>query len=93
MTEENRKEANWDRAGWFARHGPDSWQPVVDKTIAALKELGATRFGTTAYCFGAPAAFYLAYKVDTHVTVLAHPSRAFAVPDDLLKVRVDTHGM
>lgn len=73
---------NFDIAQWSARHGPDSWKPVVDKVVEALKGQGITRFGTTGYCFGAPAAFYLAFKNETHVTTLSHPSR-LAYPGDL----------
>ena len=84
ITEENLKDPNFDYPKWFVNHGPDSWKPVVDKTVAALKEQGVTRFGTAAYCFGAPPALYLAFKDDAHVNVFAHPSRV-TVPD--LEVR------
>ena len=86
ITEENLKDSNWDRAKWFEKQGPESWKPVVDKAVAGLKEQGVTRFGTTSYCFGAPASLYLTWKGDAHVNVWAHPSRV-AVPDDL-EVRV-----
>jgi dienelactone hydrolase len=76
---------SFDRAAWMAKHGPDSWVGPVDKVVAALKQEGVSRFGTTGFCFGAPPAFYLAFKNESHVTVLNHPSR-LAVPDDL-KVR------
>lgn len=66
----------------MSAHGPDSWMPVLDKVIAALKDSGVTRIGTTGYCFGAPPALYLAFKNECHVTVLAHPSR-LTYPDDL----------
>jgi len=72
----------FDRAGWVSRHGPDSWKSVVDKVVDALKASGVTRIGTTGYCFGAPPAFYLALKNESHVTVVAHPSR-LEVPGDL----------
>ena len=73
---------NFDAAEWIAKHGPDSWKPVVDKVVEALKAQGVTRIGTTGYCFGAPPAFYLALKHESHVTVLSHPSR-LVYPDDL----------
>ncbi|KAJ3557497.1 hypothetical protein NM688_g1441 [Phlebia brevispora] len=76
----------FDRQKWLAAHGPESWEHVVDKVVAALKETGVTRFGTTGYCFGAPPAFYLAYKNESQVTVLAHPSR-LQVPEDLEKYK------
>ena len=78
------------RETWHAAHGRDSWMPVMDAVIAALKAEGVTRIGTTSYCFGSPAAFYSALKNDAHVTVLAHPSR-LTVPDDY-EVRVFVRG-
>lgn len=77
---------NFDRAKWMAAHGPESWMPIVDAVVAALKEEGVTRIGTTGYCFGAPPAFYLAFKNESHVTVLAHPSR-LTCPEDLEKYK------
>ncbi|EKM50544.1 uncharacterized protein PHACADRAFT_104829 [Phanerochaete carnosa HHB-10118-sp] len=74
-TPETLSDPSFDRATWMAAHGPESWKPVVDAVIAVLGEQGVTRFGTTGYCFGAPPAFYLAFKNESHVTVLAHPSR------------------
>lgn len=73
---------SFDRAKWVAAHGPESWMSVLDRVIAALKAVGVERIGTTGYCFGAPPALYLALKNESHVTVLAHPSR-LAIPDDL----------
>ena len=72
----------FDRDAWIARHGETSWLEPLDKVVAALKEEGVTRIGTTGFCFGAPPAFYLAFKHESHVTVLNHPSR-LKVPDDL----------
>ena len=77
---ENRDK--FDRASWFARHSDNAWRPIIDKVIIALKERGVARIGTTAYCYGAPPAFYLAYSNTSHVTVLSHPSR-LQVPADL----------
>ena len=73
---------SFDRNKWVANHGPDTWKPIVDAVVDALKEEGVSKIGTTGYCFGAPPAFYLAFKNETHVTVLAHQSR-LSVPDDL----------
>lgn len=78
----NFGDPSFDRQKWVSAHGPESWMPVVDKVVASLKEAGVTRFGTTGYCFGAPPAFYLAFKNESHVTVLSHPSR-LAIPADL----------
>ena len=81
VPEANLKIPNWDRHSWFSRHGPETWQPVMDTVVAALKEQGVTRIGTTGYCFGAPPTFYLAFKNESHVTVITHPSK-LAFPDD-----------
>ncbi|KAI0685890.1 dienelactone hydrolase endo-1,3,1,4-beta-D-glucanase [Cytidiella melzeri] len=81
---------NFDRAQWMARHMPDSWMPVLDKVVEALKGVeGVTRVGTNGYCFGAPPALYLALKNESHVTVLTHPSRV-AVPGDLEKYKAES---
>ena len=72
----------FDWQAWLARHDEASWVPVVDGVVAALKESGVKRIGTTSYCFGAPPAFKLAFANESHATVLAHPSR-LKVPDDL----------
>ena len=77
-----RNAPSFDKAGWHARHDESSWTPAVDAVVKALKEEGVMRIGTTGYCFGAPPAFYLACANESHVTVLAHPSRLKA-PDDL----------
>ncbi|CAL1715190.1 unnamed protein product [Somion occarium] len=81
--------ASFDRDAWFVKHGRDSWIPVVDGVVEALKTRGVTRFGTTGYCFGAPPAFYLALKNESHVTVLAHPSR-LEVPGDFERYKAES---
>lgn len=78
MLPENRDKL--DRAGWAARHGENVWKSIVDKVVIALEENGVARIATTGYCYGAPAAFHLAYSNTSHVTVLSHPSR-LQVPD------------
>ncbi|KAJ3536902.1 hypothetical protein NM688_g6773 [Phlebia brevispora] len=42
-----------------------------------------TRFRTTGYCFGAPPALYLAYKNESPVAILAHPSQLESPPESL----------
>lgn len=86
ILESSFKDPNWDRQAWAAKHGPESWYGVVDAVVATLKEGGVTRIGTTGYCFGAPPAFYLAFKNESHVTVVTHPSR-LVVPDDFEKYK------
>jgi len=76
----------FDRQAWMGRHGPESWKNAVDAVVDALKKDGVTRFGTTGYCFGAPPAFYLALKNESHVTIVSHPSR-LDVPGDLEKYK------
>ena len=82
-SEETIGDATFDRVAWIAKHGTETWAVPVDKVVAALKESGVTRFGTTGYCFGAPPAFYLAIKKASHVTVVSHPSR-LRIPEDLI---------
>ena len=77
----NFGDPNFNREKWLAAHGPESWRAIVDSVVEALKADGVTKIGTTGYCFGAPPAFYLAFKNEAHVTVLAHPSR-LAIPGD-----------
>jgi len=77
--------ATFDREAWRARHPSETWQNIVDKVVAVLKEQGVTRIGTTGYCFGAMPAFYLAIKNESHVTVIAHPSPS--VTGDLEKYK------
>ncbi|KAL4252870.1 AB hydrolase superfamily protein [Abortiporus biennis] len=76
-------------ATWWSRHGRDSWIPPLDKVVEALKAEGVTRFGTTGYCFGAPPAFYLAFKNESHVTALSHPSR-LEIPADLERYKAES---
>ncbi|KAH9893553.1 alpha/beta-hydrolase [Cubamyces lactineus] len=77
---------NFDRAAWTAKHGPDSWKPILDAVVDALQADGVTWIGTTGYCFGAPPAWYLALKGVSKVTVVSHPSRLRA-PEDLEEYR------
>ena len=74
-----------DVHGWMARHTPETWKPNVDAVVAALKADGVTWLGTSAYCFGAPGAWYLALKGESKVTVVSHPSR-LRIPEDLQDV-------
>jgi len=89
IADEELNSGNFDFGAWFAKHPDSSWQNVVDKVVGALKEQGVTRFGTTGYCFGAPPAFYLAFKNESHATVVSHPSR-LQVPADLEKYRAES---
>ncbi|KAL6301014.1 alpha/beta-hydrolase [Sparassis latifolia] len=73
---------NLDRRSWKAKHSPVSAAAIVENVVKVLTESGVTRIGTTSYCFGAQAAFYLARANISHVTVLSHPS-ALDVPADL----------
>ncbi|KAI0339413.1 alpha/beta-hydrolase [Trametopsis cervina] len=85
----NFGDPSFDINAWIAKHGPESWISVVDKVVEALKQEGVTRFGTTGFCFGAPPAFYLAFKNESHATVLNHPSR-LAVPGDLERYKAES---
>ena len=82
LPEDVMTRTDFDRQTWIGRHGPESWKPVVDAVVGALKAEGVTWIGTTGYCFGAPPAWYLAFKGDAQVTVVSHPSR-LRIPEDL----------
>ena len=73
---------DFDRAAWMARHGPETWEPVVDAVVAVLKAEGVAWIGTTGYCFGAPPGWRVALSGDAKVTVVSHPSR-LQIPADL----------
>ncbi|KAF9499634.1 dienelactone hydrolase endo-1,3,1,4-beta-D-glucanase [Pleurotus eryngii] len=69
---------------WFANHTPAHTRPTVDKVVAALKEQGVTDIAAAGYCFGARAAFDLAFDGLVKVVVVSHPS-LLQIPDDLEK--------
>lgn len=89
VDENDLNNTSFDIEGWLARHTPDTWLPTIDAVVAALKAQGVTRFGTTGYCFGAPPAFYLALKNESHATAVAHPSHLKA-PEDLEKYKAES---
>ena len=60
----------YDVMAWLGRHGPETWEPIVDAVVAALKAEGVTWIGTTGYCFGAPPAWRLALSGDAVVVVV-----------------------
>ncbi|TBU40752.1 dienelactone hydrolase endo-1,3,1,4-beta-D-glucanase [Dichomitus squalens] len=82
LPEDALSRTDFDRAGWMSRHGPESWEPVVDRVVQALQAEGVTWIGTTGYCFGAPPVWRLALKGWSKVSVVSHPSR-LRVPEDL----------
>ena len=82
LPEDAMSRTDFDRASWIGRHGPESWKPAVDAVVSALQAEGVTWIGTTGYCFGAPPAWYLAFKGASKVTVVSHPSR-LRIPEDL----------
>ncbi|OBZ68228.1 hypothetical protein A0H81_11842 [Grifola frondosa] len=86
MPSSELERAKVDRQAWLGKHGPDSWKAIVDNVVAALKESGVTWIATTGYCYGAPPAFYLAFKNESHATAIAHPSR-LEIPVDLERYR------
>ena len=90
LPEDDAARAKLDRNAWLAKHGPDSWIPVVDGVVAALKAEGVTWIGTTGYCFGAPPCWHLALKGKSNATVVSHPSR-LRVPEDLQVCRRPFH--
>lgn len=80
---------DFDRAAWLAKHGVDSWGPIVDKVVLALKAEGVTWIGTTGYCFGTQPVWRLALKGWSQVSVAAHVA-GIRVPEDL-QVRASRH--
>ncbi|KAH9928980.1 alpha/beta-hydrolase, partial [Amylocystis lapponica] len=86
VSDANMNSATFDLAGWILKHNEDTWRPIVDAVVSALKANGVTRFGTTGYCFGALPVFYLAYSNTSHASVVAHPSHLQA-PGDFEKYR------
>ena len=82
VTDAQRAVPGYSIDTWRLGHKEETWIPIVDGVVKALKEQGVTRIGTTGYCFGAPAAFRLAFANESHVTVLNHPSMLKA-PEDL----------
>ena len=82
LPEDVMTRTDFDREGWMSRHGPESWEPVVDAVVQALQAEGVTWIGTTGYCFGAPPVWRLALKGWSKVSVVSHPSR-LRVPEDL----------
>ncbi|CDO69409.1 hypothetical protein BN946_scf184791.g4 [Trametes cinnabarina] len=86
VPEDAMERADFDRVAWMNRHGPETWKPLVDAVVGALRAQGATWIGTTGYCFGALPAWYLALKNDSKVTVVSHPAM-LRIPEDLEKYR------
>ena len=82
LPEDVMTRTDFDREGWMSRHGPESWEPVVDAVVQALQAEGVTWIGTTGYCFGAPPVWRLALKGWSQVSVAAHVA-GIRVPEDL----------
>jgi len=78
--------SGWDFMAWLPNHLEPTWQPIVDKVVAALKAEGVTRFAATGYCFGALPCMYLAFSNTIVATAVAHPS-LLKVPQDFEKYR------
>jgi dienelactone hydrolase len=56
-------------------HLPDSVDPIVEKTLAYMKEQGAKKIGAVGYCFGGKyVARFLAKGKGVDVGYTAHPS-------------------
>ncbi|KAI1793472.1 dienelactone hydrolase endo-1,3,1,4-beta-D-glucanase [Ganoderma leucocontextum] len=73
---------DFDRNAWLAKHGADSWGPIVDAVVQALHAEGVTWIGTTGYCFGTQPVWRLALKGLSTVSVVAHVA-GIRVPEDL----------
>jgi dienelactone hydrolase len=77
----NRPE-DFDIMAWLQKGGPegkghlpDSVDPIVEKTLAYMKEQGAKKIGAVGYCFGGKyVARFLAKGKGVDVGYTAHPS-------------------
>jgi len=73
---------NFDIMAWLTKGGPegkghlpDTVDPIVEKTLAYMKEQGAKRIGAVGYCFGGKyVARFLAEGKGVDVGFTAHPS-------------------
>jgi dienelactone hydrolase len=77
-------DSSFDLGAWVSQHPQSVVRPMLDKVVAALKEQGIIKFGTTGYCFGGRYVFDLAIDNVAHVSVASHPS-LLKIPDDLEK--------
>lgn len=67
-------------------HTPEFVDPIVEKSIAFLKERGFTRIGAVGYCFGAKyVARFLASGKGLDVGYVAHPS--FVSEEELANIK------
>ena len=73
---------NFDIMTWLTKGGPegkghlpDTVDPIVEKTLAYMKEQGAKKIGAVGYCFGGKyVARFLAKGKGVDVGFTAHPS-------------------
>ena len=74
--------ANFDIMGWALKggpqgkgHTPSQVDPIVEKTIAWMRDHGTKKIGAVGYCFGAKyVARFLAEGKGVAVGYMAHPS-------------------
>lgn len=71
----------FDFGEWFSKNGLDYSTPRVHKVVDALKQSGISKIGVAAYCYGARAAFELAFENKVDVVVASHPS-FLRIPED-----------
>lgn len=61
-----QQKAPLDLPPWLERHGPESIDPIVERTIGYLREeKGVTRVGAVGYCFGAKVSH--AFRAFVHI--------------------------
>jgi len=78
--------SSFDFGKWVSKHLANTYRPIIDKVVAALKEQGVTKFAATGFCYGGRVAFDLAFDNVISVTVVNHPS-LLQIPADLEKYR------
>jgi dienelactone hydrolase len=60
--------------GWFPNHIPEITRPIVDKVVAAIKELKPKTVVANGYCFGAKYAVQLLGEGHVDNAAIYHPS-------------------
>lgn len=70
---------------WFPRHTPEFTRPIIDKVVAAVKELNPKYVVANGYCFGAKYATQLLGEGVVDAAALYHPS--FVTIDEIKAIK------
>ncbi|KAI9206903.1 Alpha/Beta hydrolase protein [Polychytrium aggregatum] len=75
-------------ASWIMRHTPKEIVPVIDATLAEVREhFGIHKIGTQGFCFGGKYAGMLAGSTQIQASSIVHPS-GVSVPTDIKNIAV-----